>query len=374
MPHFGKSNGWHASYVSKILKSRAVIGEFQPHRVVDGKRQPDGEPISNYFPAIVDEPTFYRAQLGLSERLNHGAGRKGEFVSNLFSRTTVCAYCRSPMKFENKGLPPKGATFLVCDGAKRGLGCKIARWRYDHFEASFLAFVREVDLEQIVHSDEEARKRSILEAMITALQGEQTTIKQQMEKTYELLSMAGSAATFVAEKLQQLEARRSSVEAELNEKERERSDLGSATSQFYESRDQIKALIEQLQSRQGDETYKLRSQIASKLRSLVTNIIVAPLGNVPNIQKTIEFLTKEPDAQPAIDQLKRQLDDAGAHRRYFALGFVDGSVRAVYPDQGDPLRFDHQILGNKEGISRLDPSGQVTDLLTGTPKDVEEII
>jgi hypothetical protein len=108
-----------------------------------------------------------------------------------------------------------------------------------------------------------------------------------MEKTYELLSMAGSATNFVAAKLQQLEVRRASVEAELNAKERERSELGSATSQFYESRDQIKALIEQLQSRQGDETYKLRSEIASKLRSLVTTILVAPLGNAPNIQKII---------------------------------------------------------------------------------------
>jgi DNA invertase Pin-like site-specific DNA recombinase len=374
IPHFGKSNGWHASYVSKILKSRAVIGEFQPHRLVDGKRQPDGEPISNYFPAIVDEPTFYRAQLGLSERLNHGAGRKGEFVSNLFSRTTVCAYCRSPMKFENKGLPPKGATFLVCDGAKRGLGCEIARWRYDHFEASFLAFVREVDLERIVHSDDEAKHRSILESMITALQGEQAAIKQQMEKTYELLSMAGSATNFVAEKLQQLEARRSSVEAELNEKERERSQLGSATSQFYESRDQIKALIEQLQSRKGDETYKLRSQIASKLRSLVTTILVAPLGQAPLTQKTIDFLESESNAQPVIDRLQRMLDDAGAHRRYFAIGFVDGSVRAVYPSHDDPLQFEHQILGSKEGILRLDPNGDRNELLTMAPDDVDDML
>lgn len=36
--HFGRSKGWHQSYVSKILKNRAVIGEFQPHRLVDGKR------------------------------------------------------------------------------------------------------------------------------------------------------------------------------------------------------------------------------------------------------------------------------------------------------------------------------------------------
>jgi len=37
---FNESNGWHASYVAKILSNRAVIGEFQAHRKVDGVRIP----------------------------------------------------------------------------------------------------------------------------------------------------------------------------------------------------------------------------------------------------------------------------------------------------------------------------------------------
>ena len=261
------------------------------------------------------------------------------------------------MHFENKGPAAGGAHSLICDGAKRGRGCKLARWRYNHFEASFLAFVREVDLEQIVHSEDEAKKRSAAEATIGALQGEQAAIKQQMEKTYELLAMAGTATNFVAEKLQQLESRRTAIEAELRAKELERSQLGSADSQFYESRDQIKALIEQLQSREGDEIYKLRSQIASKLKSLVTTILVAPLGHAPLTHKTVEFLSGEPDAQSVIGHLKRTLDDASEHRRYFAVGFADGTVRGVYPSKDAPLQFEHQILGNQEGVLRLNPSG-----------------
>ena len=121
VPHFGKSRGWHSSYIAKILNSRAVIGEFQPHRLVDGKRSPEGEPIKNYFPSIIDEQLFFRAQLSRTERLRRGSGRKGAFISNLFSSLATCAYCHSPMKFENKGAPSKGAAFLVCDNAIRGL-------------------------------------------------------------------------------------------------------------------------------------------------------------------------------------------------------------------------------------------------------------
>jgi hypothetical protein len=44
---------------------------------------------------------------------------KGKHFTNIFSGIAKCAYCGSSMKFENKGKPPKGATFLVCDGAIR---------------------------------------------------------------------------------------------------------------------------------------------------------------------------------------------------------------------------------------------------------------
>jgi DNA invertase Pin-like site-specific DNA recombinase len=330
--HFGRSKGWHQSYVSKILKNRAVIGEFQPHRLVDGKRQPDGDAVKGYFPAVVEEQLFYRVQLGLHERLERGAGRKGERISNLFSRILTCAYCGSPVKFENKGPLPKGGNFLVCDGAKRGLGCEETRWRYDHFEASFLAFVREVDLERVIRGDDEARKRSIIDETIAALRGEQETIRRRMENAYDLLDVAGSATNFVAQKLQQLEDRRSVVEAELREKEQERARLGLIVSDGK----QVKALIERLQDRnQSDEVYKLRSTIAARLRSLVRIIYLAPVGRGLLTQLNIE--SDEPGAGPVVDEIRRAM----LTWRYFAVGLHDGSIRVIFPDHDASLRFTH---------------------------------
>jgi DNA invertase Pin-like site-specific DNA recombinase len=359
IPHFGKSDGWHFSYIAKILKNRAAIGEFQPHRLIDGVRRPDGDPIRNYFPAVVDEELFYRAQLGLSRRRSGGAGRRGAFVSNLFSKLgPTCAYCRSRMKFENKGPPPKGATFLVCEGARRGLSCKIARWRYDHFEASFLAFVRELDLEQVVRGEDEARKRSAMEEKLVALRGELASVGAQMDRTYELLNASGVAATYVAGRLDELAARRVAIESELLARETERTLAGSAVSQLYESRDQLKALIEQLQGREGDETYRLRSQIASRLSSLVTTILVAPAGHSPATARTIEYLRREHASTSAdvVAHLEERARDEREGRRYFAVGFIDGTVRAVYPSRDDPMVFEEQLVSTPdEGLVLMTP-------------------
>jgi hypothetical protein len=85
---------------------------------------------------------------------------------------------------------------------------------------------------------------------------------------------------------------------------------------------------------------------------LVTTILVAPLGHGPLTQRTIDALAGEPGAEPVIDHLRRTSDG----RRYFAVGFTDGKTRAVFPHRDDPLRFEYQIVGDSEGLRRLDPS------------------
>ncbi|MBN9064138.1 MAG: recombinase family protein, partial [Rhizobiales bacterium] len=40
---FGRSTGWQKSSLDKVLKNRAVLGEFQPHRMREGHRTPEGE-------------------------------------------------------------------------------------------------------------------------------------------------------------------------------------------------------------------------------------------------------------------------------------------------------------------------------------------
>ena len=356
VPHFGGKT-WHQSYVSKILKNRAVIGEFQPHRLVNGRRVPDGDPVKGYFPAVIDEATFYRAQHGLSERLTRGAGRKGARFTNLFSGLLVCAYCGGPVKFESKGHPPKGASFLVCDGAKRGLGCEIARWRYDEFEASFLAFVRELDLERIVHGEDESKKRTTLESMATALKGERASVREQMEKTYDLLNVV--ATDFVAGKLKGLEDRLMTIEKELREGEAELASLGATRGQVRGGRDRIRTMVDRLQDqRGGDAVYRLRAAIASRLRSSVARVHVALSGDAPKVRRAIETLRGQRGWKGVIAQMQRQLDDERSRRRYFAVGFTDGTVRAVYPSDDDPLQFEEQLVSSdEEGLVRQSPGG-----------------
>ena len=281
---FGKSNGWHQSYVARLLKDRAVLGELQPYRNDDGRRVPEGDVIGDYYPPVVDAAIFYRSQDALGSRRNRGAGRKGANVTNLFSGLTVCAYCRSKMHVVSKGSGPKGGRYLACDASRRGLACEAGGWRLDRFETSFLSFVREADIGSLVRDDE--LKTKVLDGEIATLRGRLAWIREQMEKAY---ALRHPAPHFVAGKLSELEAQRASLGTKLTVKEADRAELEASRRQFETGQDEIKGLIERLREN-GEEVYRLRASIAARVRSIVDRILVAPAGSAPKTRSTIEFL------------------------------------------------------------------------------------
>jgi DNA invertase Pin-like site-specific DNA recombinase len=350
VPAFIGEQGWHRSYVAKILKNRAVLGEFQPHVKVDGKRIPDGDPIAEYFPAIISEELFFQAQHSRSQRKNEGRGRKGLGYTNLFTGLARCAYCHSTVVFENKGSVKRG-TYLICGNARRRLRCDATRWQYQDFEASFLAFVQELDLESIINANEDAGKRKGLEDELRAIRGELSSVTDLMEKTFAVLS-AGGSPEFVAGKLNELTAKQSELRNRLASKEAEQQQFNARESRFYESREEIKALVKKLQMPPSDELYKIRAQISSRLKVLVETLLIAPQGALPAMKRTIEQLQgiAGVETDDVIAHMRTLAADPDQSRRYFAVGFRDAAVRVVYPTYGDPLLFEQQTVAGHSPI------------------------
>jgi hypothetical protein len=354
VPAFEGGKGWHRSYVAKILQNRAVLGEFQPHVKADGKRIPDGDPIPGYYPTIITDEMFHQVKYARSQRKVGGAGRKGPGFTNLFSGLAHCAYCGSSIAFENKGDGKRGGTYLVCSDAQRGRGCIGTRWRYTDFEASFLAFVQELDLESIIDADDDAAKRQELERELSAIRGELVSVNDLMEKTYATLN-AGGPPEFIAGKLNELVSRKEELSRRLTEREAEQNEFNARDSRFYTSKEEIRGLVGKLQMPPSDELYKLRARIASRLKVLVETLLVAPQGATPVMQKSIDQLREISTSED--DEVIAHMEQMAAHpdqsRRYFAVGFRDAAVRAVYPSYGDPLQYEQQVVADGSSIEMV---------------------
>jgi HEPN domain-containing protein len=244
------------------------------------------------------------------------------------------------MMFENKGPPPKGGTFLVCEGAKRGLKCISTRWRYDHFEASFLAFVEQLDLPDLIAN--ESSKQVELDKAIDSLHGEQVALWEEMERAYQLLKLNPSLG-FIAEKLGPLQKRFDEVRAQLEQKEEERQSLKVAESELYHSKVDIKSLIARLQTPGNEDLYKLRSQVAARIKALVKALIVAPLGEAPRSEmlwRDMERMAESPEELAEIEELKKTVVDS----RYFGVGFANGQTLHIHPNKDDPFKFDQKTV------------------------------
>ena len=98
--------GWHTSYVARILKSRAVLGEFQAGVTaeVEGRRKTTkvGEIEAGYFPPVISRAVWDRAEAIRATRTQTG-GPKSSGVHNLFNGRMTCAECGGPVVFRAKG-------------------------------------------------------------------------------------------------------------------------------------------------------------------------------------------------------------------------------------------------------------------------------
>ena len=148
VPTFGRSYGWNVSYVQKILESEAVIGRFQPMRIdtVGGKRRrlPVGDPIEDYFPAIISKSDWLKVR-EIRENRKIGQGKKGNLFSNLYAGLLKCS-CGGNMHYINKGRTSRGRLYLSCARFVQGAGCDNKGWKYPIVEwAIFFSLINEID-------------------------------------------------------------------------------------------------------------------------------------------------------------------------------------------------------------------------------------
>jgi len=173
-----RGNGWHDSYVKKILMSRATLGEFQPHKIDKETRLrvPDGEPIDDYFPPVITQEQWDDAH----QTTSVPRGPRTSKISNLFSGIVYDGYTGAVMRYVDKGHKdkPNDWRYLMSDITRLKPGTKGQSWKYAHFEQSILHKLRTINwsgLSDRQPDDQTAAlrlKESELSANVQKLQGQ----------------------------------------------------------------------------------------------------------------------------------------------------------------------------------------------------------
>ncbi len=153
---------WNRRYVQLILRNRAVIGEYQPHRRLGGKyskRVPDGQPILNFYPNILkNHPGLFDLvqQKIASKRGISQPGPKAK-NPNVLSRMVKCGYCGGPMHCGPRGRG--NHHYLYCaDNVTSGDSRKCPSLPYQICEDALLDQLRRLRPESVLPKKDKKQK------------------------------------------------------------------------------------------------------------------------------------------------------------------------------------------------------------------------
>ncbi len=364
-------NGWYVSYIQKILNTRAVIGEYQPHRMVNGKREPVGDPIPDYFPRVVTDELFYRVQEQMRRNRFH-VGRTGH-LHNLFARLIRCGYCNSSMQVLHKGPPPKGGTYLVCDRAKRKAGCHYHSLQYPEFEELVLTFCKGLNVEDLLSEEQEK------ESVLSELEGELAAFKGKLaEADTKVANLTDSIAGTEDQRVRkQLEARLAEIldEREALTKKKDHAEqtileLTHTREDAGEKVHNIKELIEFMKTQKGQRLFDVRLKLRNELRGLIEQINVFPVGNpriTPEyVQAQVQVLRDNfrEDTKGLDESISRYesywsrgIDNKDL--RQFSIFFKGGSFRTIRPPSCAKLTVDYDRDMGRHREWFVDEAGKV---------------
>jgi hypothetical protein len=196
---------WYKKAVRDILMDTRVYGycEFLD---TDG-----------YFPAIIAKEKFHAVQNRLALRaVAEPTGGPVEGAGNLFTGICRCAHCGAVMSKTSTRKRYKGNVklyeYLVCDGARTGMGCSYLSIPYATFEKTFLASIH-TDTFCETMTDNEANK--VMEDRLAALEGEKVVNGKQIQKLTGLILNDEKPSVTLMEKLKEFEAREIKLSKEI---------------------------------------------------------------------------------------------------------------------------------------------------------------
>lgn len=269
-------NGWRKSYIDKILRNPAVHGEFQMYRKVDNKRIPIGEPITDYYPPIVDKALFNRVQeiIRYNRQVKGNNGGRNGSISNLFGHLARCSSCGGPMAFVNKG---KDWQYLQCDKARRGLGCDKTTIRYDSIEPAILTYCKGLNAGDILPNNEkQVSELSILKNQLQAIDGELNLLQNKKNNLIDSITTTNNK-----DLRKVLENRLSSILSQKTKLGNQKDDISKkieklsndsqATDQRLKS---IRELIDKMPDMEDKDRQDLRLNLRNQLRRLIDKIRV----------------------------------------------------------------------------------------------------
>jgi DNA invertase Pin-like site-specific DNA recombinase len=277
---------WQFGTIHNILKQRTVIGEYQAER----KHIPIGDPVPNYFPVVISEGEFERAQLALSSRRQTG-GAKRAAAGNLFTSLVFDSVDGSKWRVETKG---RGLRYMAnstaaIDNRKR------KAVPYHLFEEVVLRTLREVTVSDIAAKDNNLEAQNLVN-----VDGKIAIATNRMSEIQDRLAESAESVSVLLPVLLSLEKAKKELILEREAIRR------SISTPVVESLSDAHTLLDLLAKASGDELTELRNKLRAKISAVVSKITITHSKSREGIHITLGFTFRNADYKRVVPVLIKQ--------------------------------------------------------------------
>jgi recombinase-like zinc beta ribbon protein len=227
---------------------------------VDGRAKSveDGEPIEDFYPAVMTKTEFMEIQ-GLRRR-TQTTGRKDKGLSNILGGLTYCNVCGSSVTYYNKGGIDN--RYLQCSSARSKAGCTAKAVAYDPVEKAVITAIGYVDISPIIKEANESKESGILVA--------EEELEQISEK---LITFEAQYEEFPTKAGLKLIARAETKQDELLAKIKELNEQPVIKKNLLAD---LKKLGSDLTSDDEDTKFKARSSVKVLLSLYFSKLLISP--------------------------------------------------------------------------------------------------
>ena len=263
---------WTHAYVSKILKSPALIGYFEPRMEQDGHPVLTGDVWTDYFPAVISMDDWYQLKAARKSRTSQ-RGRSGNEVASLF--TGIMHNARDGQPYQRI---IKNVARLISASHRNGLtdGDTLS-FPYEPLENAFLyGFANELKLQDLYGGNVPQRAADRTESLVA----ERIDVEQRIIVVQQRVQSDSDIASLL-DVLTELDRRKKNLDSEI-ENERSRH---VEVSKEAEAFNDLQALAKMWAGEHPNRS-DLRTRIKGKIRQLVSSIWMVVYGKKRSKFKT----------------------------------------------------------------------------------------
>jgi DNA invertase Pin-like site-specific DNA recombinase len=319
---------WSSATINNYLRTRTVLGEYQPHKIIEGKRVPEGDPVVAFYPAVIDLDLFHRTQASFA-KIKPGRHTLDDAVLNVFVGLLINGNDGLPVQLFTHSKTYKGERFigryLQSKGGRHCRDSDSVRIHYVAFERAFLSMVSEINPEDFVPKD------SNLQKAIADVSGQHAEVLARIADLKAKFKAVGKGkGDILLEMILDADSERAQLADKLAVLQDE---VANASTNAVSD---LQALADKLKTVEPFAAKDLRVRIRSRISHLVERIIMYPILVGKNFLRCPKKLN--------VRVLVRFLDDT---YRVFTCDQDGVLIAGIKAGPGDPLRktSDETALG-----------------------------